>query len=232
MGLENRTSQRLLNDLFCRGICLLGLQQILPSGLVGFVCHRPPFCDIRLLMLSAVVVDRIFVDALDSQYYKEHNDLGSCPFVRFQREGQQCYCRLLEGLVNVWAYHSARRMIYVDPRTGQMVEQHVLESRRNKMWVNFFSLNTLRALDEDLAEAADDEDHPRERWLWPKTGEVYCQSIAERERQERLRLKQAKRQKLKEKLSRMRIKNRQKSLGKYIKPPPGIGFLPPLGPSR
>jgi hypothetical protein len=29
---------------------------------------------------------RIFVDALDSQYYKEHHDLGRCYFVRFQRE--------------------------------------------------------------------------------------------------------------------------------------------------
>lgn len=129
----------------------------------------------------------------------------------------------------MWAYHSARRLIYVDPRTGNMEEQHVLESRHGKMWVKFFSLNTLKAMDEDLAEAADDGDHPRERWLWPQTGEVYWQGIADRERQERYRLKQEKKQKLKEKLARMRNKNRQKSLGKYIKPPPGVGFLPPLG---
>jgi len=119
-------------------------------------------------------------------------------------------------------------MIYVDPQTGKMEEQHTLESRHGKMWVKFFIVNTLKAMDEDLAEAADDGDHPRERWLWPQTGEVYWQGIAERERQQRLRLKLEKKQKLKERLGRMRNKTRQKSLGKYIKPSPGIGFLPPL----
>lgn len=128
----------------------------------------------------------------------------------------------------MWAYHSARRMIYVDPQTGNMEEQHALQSRHGKMWVKFFSLKTLKAMDEDLAEAADDGDNLRENWLWPRTGEVFWHGIAERERRERFRIKRFKRQKLKEKLSRMRNKPRQKSLGRYIKPPPGIGFLPPL----
>lgn len=177
-----------------------------------------------------ILFSRIFVDALDAQYYEEHHYLGKCRFASFQREGQHCYCRLLEGLVNVWAYHSARSMIYVNPKTGEMEEQHALESRLGNMWVKFFSLSTLKTMDEDLAEAADDGDHPRARWLWPQTGEVFWQGIFEREKEERLRLKLEKKKKLKEKLARMRNKTyRQKSLGRYIKPPPGLGYLSPSG---
>lgn len=118
-------------------------------------------------------------------------------------------------------------MIYVDPHTGMMQEQHPLESRQGKMWVKFFSQNTLKAMDEDLAEAADDGDRPSERWLWPQTGEVFWQGVLERERQKRRRLKLEKKQKQKEKLARMRYRSKQKALGKYIKPPPGVGYLPP-----
>ncbi|EFJ18989.1 hypothetical protein SELMODRAFT_419667 [Selaginella moellendorffii] len=50
---------------------------------------------------------------------------------------QHCYCCLLEVLVNVWAYHSARRLIYVDPETGIMMEQNALESRRRQMKVKW-----------------------------------------------------------------------------------------------
>lgn len=143
-------------------------------------------------------------------------------------QGQHCYCRLLEGLVNVWAYHSARKMFYVDPQTGEMREQHALGTRKGKMWVKFLSLKTLKGMDEDLAEAADDGDHPRPGWLWPQTGEVFWQGMFERERRARWRLKVERKQKQKEKLFRMRNRTRQKSLGKYIKPPPGLGYLPPL----
>jgi hypothetical protein len=43
-----------------------------------------------------------------------------------------------------------------------------------------------------------------------------------------LRSKLEKKQKLKERLARMRNKTRQKSLGRFIKPPPGAGYLPAL----
>lgn len=119
-------------------------------------------------------------------------------------------------------------MIYVDPHSGKMEEQHALESRHGKMWIKFFTLSTLKAIDEDFAEAVDDGDRPIGGWLWPLTGEIYSSRIAERERQERIRAKREKRHKLKEKLLRMRGKSRQKSLGKYIRPPPGTGFLPPF----
>lgn len=130
--------------------------------------------------------------------------------------------------MNVWAYHSARRMIFVDPRTGEMREQHALETRAGRMWVKFFSLKTLKGMDEDLAEAADDGDPPRPQWLWPHTGEVFWQGMLERERRARSRLKFERKQKQKEKLLRMRTRARQKSLGKYVKPAPGLGYLPPL----
>ena len=76
-----------------------------------------------------------------------------------------------------------------------MEEQHELESRQGKMWVKFFSLGTLKAMDENLAEAAGDGYHLRERWLWPRTGEVYWQGIAVRERRQRMRLKHEKKHK-------------------------------------
>lgn len=143
----------------------------------------------------------------------------------FFLQGQHCYCGLLEGLVNVWAYHSARPMIYVNPKTGTMEEQHALESRHGKMWVKFFNRDTLKAMDEDLAQAADDSDFPRERWLWPQTGEVYWDGIFERERQERWRLKEERKQKQKEKQALIRSRLKQQTLGKVVKLPPG-GELP------
>lgn len=127
-----------------------------------------------------------------------------------------CYCRLLELLVNVWAYHSARNIVYVDPETGRMQEQHRLENRKGKMWIKWFNFSQLKAMDEDLAEEAD-SDHPAKRWLWPKTGEVYWQGIYEREQQQQNSLKTLKKRKKKEKLDRMRLRYRQKSLGKYRK---------------
>lgn len=132
--------------------------------------------------------------------------------VLFFLQGQHCYCGLLEGLVNVWAYHSARRMIYVDPKTGMMEEQHVLESRLGKMWVQYFSVDTLKGMDEDLAQSADDSDFPRERWLWPLTGEVYWEGIFERERQERWRLKMERKQKQKEKAALIRSRLKQQAI--------------------
>ena len=90
-----------------------------------------------------------------------------------------CYCQLLEGLVNVWAYHSARRMIYVDPRSGTMNEVHNLESRQSKMWVSWFSKETLKSMDDDLAEAMVDGDVANDHWLWPMTGEVFWGGIIE-----------------------------------------------------
>ena len=98
---------------------------------------------------------------------------------------KHCYCRVLELLINVWAYHSARKMVYINPNTGSMEEQHPIEQRKGFMWAKYFNISLLKSMDEDLAEAADDGDHPREMWLWPMTGEVHWQGIYEREREER-----------------------------------------------
>ena len=134
-------------------------------------------------------------------------------------QDRYCYSRVLELLVNVWAYHSARRMIYVNPETGAMQEHHKLKSRRGHMWVKWFSFATLKSMDEDLAEESD-SDHPRRRWLWPSTGEVFWQGISERERNMRHQHKERRKQQSKDKIQRIRKRARQKTLGKYIKPPP------------
>lgn len=125
----------------------------------------------------------------------------------------------------MWAYHSARHMIYLDPQTGLMQEQHRLESRQGKMWLKFFRLSTLKMMDEDLAEAADDHDNPKEQWLWPMTGEVYWQGVPEREKQERLRLKLEKKRIHEEKLARLRFR-KQKTIGKATKRNPKAADLP------
>ena len=96
-----------------------------------------------------------------------------------------------------------------------MEEQHPIEQRKGFMWSKYFNFSLLKSMDEDLAEAADDGDHPREMWLWPMTGEVHWQGIYEREREERYRLKMDKKRKTKEKLfERMKYGYKQKSLGR------------------
>ena len=51
------------------------------------------------------------------------------------------------------------------------------------MWAKYFNMTLLKSMDEDLAQAADDNYHPYETWLWPLTTEIYLQGIYERERQ-------------------------------------------------
>lgn len=138
---------------------------------------------------------------------------GFLTFV-LSKQTKHCYCRVLELLINVWAYHSARRMVYINPSTGSMEEQHPIEQRKGFMWAKYFNFSLLKSMDEDLAEAADDGDHPRDMWLWPMTGEVHWHGIYEREREERYRLKMDKKRKTKEKLfERMKHGYKQKSLG-------------------
>ncbi|KAH9731720.1 glycos transf 1 domain-containing protein [Citrus sinensis] len=167
--------------------------------------------------LEFVMFSRMFVDALDAQMYDEHHESGRC-YLSLSKD-KHCYSRLLELLVNVWAYHSARRMVYVNPETGAMQEQHKFKSRRGQMWVRWFSYSTLKSMDEDMAEEAD-SDHPRRRWLWPSTGEVVWQGVFEKERHLRNKLKEKRKQQSKDKQTRQKRKRRQKVIGKYVKPPP------------
>ncbi|KAF3439932.1 hypothetical protein FNV43_RR18210 [Rhamnella rubrinervis] len=167
--------------------------------------------------LEFVMFSRMFVDALDAQMYEEHHSSGHC-YLSLSKD-KHCYSRLLELLINVWAYHSARRMVYVNPETGLMQEQHRFKSRRGQTWIKWFSYPTLKNMDEDLAEEAD-SDQPKRRWLWPSTGEVFWHGIYERERNLRHQQKEKRKQKSREKLGRMRRRNRQKVIGKYVKPPP------------
>ncbi|KAJ6328727.1 hypothetical protein OIU77_010417 [Salix suchowensis] len=167
--------------------------------------------------LEFVMFSRMFVDAMDSQMYGEHHQSGRC-YLSLAKD-KHCYSRVLELLINVWAYHSARQMVYVNPETGLMQEQHAVKSRRGKIWVKWFSYSSLKSMDEDLAEEAD-SDQPKRRWLWPSTGEVVWQGVFEKERNLRNHQKEKRRQQSKDKQQRMRKKRRQPVLGKYVKPPP------------
>ncbi|KAF6134355.1 hypothetical protein GIB67_005747 [Kingdonia uniflora] len=176
------------------------------SALHSWVMPTPSF-------LEFMMFSRIFVDSLDSL----HNDTSNtkCLLGSSELEKKHCYCRMLELLVNVWAYHSARRMVYIDPISGSLEEQHLIEERKGFMWVKYFNITLLKSMDEDLAEAADDNEYPREEWLWPLTGEVHWQGIYEREREERYRQKMDKKRKTKEKLlERQKYGYRQKTLGR------------------
>ncbi|XP_059458280.1 uncharacterized protein LOC132187862 [Corylus avellana] len=176
------------------------------STLHSWVMPTPSF-------LEFVMFSRMFVDSLDA-LHTNSSKINMCLLGSSELEKKHCYCRLLELLVNVWAYHSARKMVYMDPHTGSLKEQHPIEHRKGFMWAKYFNFTLLKSMDEDLAEAADDDDHPHEMWLWPLTGEVHWQGIYEREREERYRLKMDKKRKTKEKLfDRMRHGYKQKSLG-------------------
>lgn len=89
------------------------------------------------------------------------------------------------------------------------------------MWVKFFSFRTLKNMDEDLAEEADSEDTKR-RWLWPRTGEIYWQGVADKERDQKKKEKAEKKRKNKEKLERIKSRNSKhmKPIDKYVKPAP------------
>ncbi|KAL3517234.1 hypothetical protein ACH5RR_024136 [Cinchona calisaya] len=168
--------------------------------------------------LEFVMFSRMFVDALDEEFYEEHIQSGLC-YLSLTND-KHCYSGVLELLVNVWAYHSARRMVYVNPGTGLMQEQHRLKSRRGQMWIMWFQYNTLKSMDRDLAEEAD-SDHPNRQWLWPLTGEVFWQGALEKEKNLRIREREKKKQRIKERISRLKKQgHKQKALGKFIKPPP------------
>lgn len=164
--------------------------------------------------LEFVMFSRMFVDALDAQIYEEHNKSGHC-YLSLSKD-KHCYSRMLELLINVWAYHSAKRMVYINPETGVMQEHHKLKNRRGHMWVKWFKYPTLKSMDEDLAEEFD-SDHPTRRWLWPLTGEVFWQGAYERERSLLRKEKEEKRKKKKEKISRIQGRTHQRPIGKYVK---------------
>ncbi|KAI3778351.1 hypothetical protein L2E82_07590 [Cichorium intybus] len=175
------------------------------SNLHSWVMATPSF-------LEFMMFSRMFADSLDSLHMNS-TTATECLLGSSLSEKQHCYCRILELLVNVWAYHSARTMVYIDPNSGSLEEQHPVEDRKGLMWTKYFNASLLKSMDEDLAEAADDGDHPYETWLWPRTGEVHWQGIYEREREERYRIKMDKKRKQKEKiLERLKFGYKQKTL--------------------
>ncbi|KAG2723393.1 hypothetical protein I3760_02G169000 [Carya illinoinensis] len=176
------------------------------SALHSWVMPTPSF-------LEFMMFSRMFADSLHSLHTNPTQN-NTCLLGSSALEKKHCYCRILELLVNVWAYHSGRKMVYIDPHTGSLEEQHPIEQRKGFMWAKYFNFTLLKSMDEDLAEAADDDDHPHNMWLWPLTGEVHWQGIYEREREERYRLKMDKKRKTKEKLfERMKHGYKQRSLG-------------------
>ncbi|CAN6294402.1 unnamed protein product [Urochloa humidicola] len=163
--------------------------------------------------LKFVMFSRMFVDSLHSLNVNR-TEPASCLLGASEPENKHCYCRILDVLVNVWAYHSGRKMVYLDPVTGDTREQHPLDER-NEMWVKFFNFNLLKSMDEDLAEEADDGMHPgNDQWLWPLTGQVFWSGIADREREEKYIKKLDKKLKNKVKLiERQKSGYKQKPLG-------------------
>ncbi|XP_047312259.1 uncharacterized protein LOC124915528 [Impatiens glandulifera] len=97
--------------------------------------------------MEFIMFSRMFVNALDKHVYDGHPKTGHC-YLSLWKD-KHCYSRMMELVVNVWAYHSARRMVYVNPKT--------CVNRRGQMWVKWFSYTTLKGMDEDLAEEADSE---------------------------------------------------------------------------
>ncbi|MED6108875.1 hypothetical protein PIB30_028338 [Stylosanthes scabra] len=177
------------------------------SALHSWVMPTPSF-------LEFIMFSRMFVDSIDA-LHRDSSDATACFLGSSKLEKEHCYCRMLELLINVWAYHSGRKMVYINATTGFTQVQHPIEQRKGFMWAKYFDFSLLKKMDEDLAEAADDGDHPRDAWLWPMTGEVHWQGIYEREREERYRVKMDKKRKTKEKLfERMKYGYKQKSLGR------------------
>ncbi|CBI23431.3 unnamed protein product, partial [Vitis vinifera] len=137
------------------------------SALHSWVMPTPSF-------LEFIMFSRMFADSLDALHMNSRQSMNLsqsmnssqptvCLLGSSKLEKKHCYCRVLELLVNVWAYHSARKMVYINPYSGQLEEQHPVEQRRGFMWAKYFNSTLLKSMDEDLAEAADDGDHPRER---------------------------------------------------------------------
>ncbi|XP_062205511.1 uncharacterized protein LOC133907474 [Phragmites australis] len=176
------------------------------STLHSWVMPTPSF-------LKFVMFSRMFVDSLHS-LNENSTEPASCLLGASQPEKRHCYCRILEVLVNIWAYHSGRKMVYLNPVTGDIREQHPLDER-NEMWVKFFNFTLLKSMDEDLAEEADDGMHPgNDQWLWPLTGQVFWPGIADREREEKYIRKLDKKLKNKVKLlERQKSGYKQKPLG-------------------
>ncbi|CAI5954627.1 unnamed protein product [Closterium sp. NIES-64] len=162
---------------------------------------------------------RMFVDALDVKFYQRHAAHGTCPLAQSHAEERHCYCRLLDRLVNVWAYHSRKRMLLLNPHTGSLQEQHPVptrsRSRSRRAWFQWFSRPVLKAMDEERAEETDDPAHAinGRRWLWPHLGEVQWQGSIERDRMFKLWQKGQKERKKKERLARMRVRYKQEALG-------------------
>ncbi|KAA0057129.1 hypothetical protein IC582_005752 [Cucumis melo] len=176
------------------------------SALHSWVMPTPSF-------LEFIMFSRMFTHYLDALNRNQSQPNG-CLFAFSEIEKKHCYCRILEMLVNVWAYHSGRRMVYINPQSGFLEEQHPVEQRKEFMWAKYFNFTLLKSMDEDLAEAADDEGGSGKIGLWPLTGEVHWQGIYEREREERYRVKMDKKRTTKVKLmERMKFGYKQKSLG-------------------
>lgn len=155
---------------------------------------------------------RLFVDALDSKYTKNYEDQGVCPFSRNQIETFHCSCRMVERLINVWAYHSGRRFVHVNRTTGLLTEHHPVVRRGQKMWRKFFLRRTLKSIDEDWAEITEEEPEVMKNRLWPLTGEVWWKGASirvKKAREERVKLKRLK--EIKNDVNR-----KQKTVGKFL----------------
>lgn len=116
----------------------------------------------RRQFLAYVAYARMFFVVLDALWYDQHHDKGFCPLdvgCGYCPKGtpanylwSHCWCFLLERLVNIWAYHTGLRMVYVDPASGQMAEYHALGRRDRK--AEWFSASALAKLERSFPALA------------------------------------------------------------------------------
>ncbi|KAJ3681892.1 hypothetical protein LUZ60_014465 [Juncus effusus] len=178
------------------------------STLHSWVMPTPSF-------LEFIIFSRMFLDSLDRVSYNSR-DPSACLLGSSALEKRQCYCRVLDLLINIWAYHSSKRIFYLDPKTGALSEQNPL-ANRGAIWSKYFEFTLLKSMDEDLAEEADDctrhDDVSGDRWMWALTGEVHWQGVYDKEREERYVRKMDKKRKTKEKLlDRFKFGYKQKAI--------------------
>eukprot|EP00271_Cylindrocystis_brebissonii_P023325 TRINITY_DN9639_c0_g2_i1.p1 TRINITY_DN9639_c0_g2~~TRINITY_DN9639_c0_g2_i1.p1 ORF type:complete len:378 (+),score=26.05 TRINITY_DN9639_c0_g2_i1:69-1202(+) len=71
-----------------------------------------------------------------------------CPFG--EGEGETCFCKIMDRLVNLWVYHSGRPMILVDRIVGR--QEEVLPVAERQMWAHWFADEKISQVYEKFQE--------------------------------------------------------------------------------
>ncbi|XP_022765505.1 uncharacterized protein LOC111310372 [Durio zibethinus] len=168
--------------------------------------------------LEFVMFSRMFVDSLDA-LHSNSIEVNMCLLGSSDLEVYLIMDRKNNVSVGYWNFWSMSGLTIVGG--GWSTLSHALVCSKSNiqlnneknLWGRYFNLTLLKSMDEDLAEAADDDDGPRKMWLWPLTGEVHWQGIYEGEGR-KIQGEDGQKEENKGKLlERMRNGNRQRPLG-------------------